>query len=80
MNKKDAAVYKSLAELGFDFGNKEIPDPTKDEIVKSLSDPNIRNLDDMCRVLGLDHYDVDELLTKQNDTSDQKLPDNQEKS
>ena len=44
MNKKDAAVYKALAELGFDHGH-EIPDPKEDEMVDRILHPDETFLD-----------------------------------
>jgi len=66
MNKKDAAVYKALAECGFDFGNKNIPDPEKDKIVQIVSDPNLQHIEDVLRVLNKDSTldEINEMLKK----------------
>lgn len=58
MNKKDAAIYKALAECGFEYGDN-IPDPELDEMIKHIMDPEEQFLDAVERLFNSDPTKTD---------------------
>jgi len=66
MNKKDAAIYKILAECGFDCGSQHISDSDKDSTIKTILDPQTRHLEDILRVFDGKFSNINDLFKLKN--------------